>query len=238
MENYADEMCLTRKLPGKSLSKALLCWILLIFSLILLQVADVRADDETEGQMRKLVSEAGPVPDAIINPPRPSTNEVGAVEQLSRFWKEKIMGFRITYSTARGKACQANQRVLASAVEMFNMDKGYIMTRLIPADAFDSASPLVSGMYLKGPVTPPETNCEYMSYGDLTSTGIIYCSQHGTLPIFRTALIKVTGVKPNSAAAEERLHVAFVGLLVFLSLSTVMLLALLFKKKKPTGQEE
>lgn len=242
MEICAENIPLAEKRPdkvsGKNLFNAPLWLILFVFLLLLIQEKVVWADVSIEEHMRKLVSEAGPVPDAIINPLQPLTNDIGAVEKLSRFWKEQIMGFRITYSTARGKACHANQRVLTGAVEMYNMDKGNTMTRLVPADAFDTASPLVTGMYLKSPINRPETKCEYMSYGDLTGPGILYCSQHGTIPDYRAALIKVTGVKPNSAGSEERLQIAFAGLLVFLSLSAIMLLLLLFKKRRPESQEE
>jgi len=166
--------------PYKNLQTVWPVIFLFAVSFILAHHLPVHADDAAENQMRELVKTAGLPPEAIINPPQPVTFKLSIQERFSRFWNEKIFGFRITYASARGKACHANQRVLAGAVEMYNMDNGNAMKTLRHADVVNPAGELVKGYYIKAPITPPEANCEYYSYGDLTDTGIIYCAFSGS----------------------------------------------------------
>ncbi|EKD82865.1 MAG: hypothetical protein ACD_39C01039G0001, partial [uncultured bacterium] len=188
--------------------------------------------------MRELFNKAGPPPEAIINPPKPVTYTLSAQERLRRFWREKILGFRITYASARGKACHANQRVIAGAVEMYNVDKGNTMTTLLHTDATTPSGVLITGLYLKSPVIPVETDCEYRSYGNLTDNGIVYCTQHGATPEYRSALITVTGLKPHSAYQEDEPGFAVAVLAISLFLTAIVLLAFFLKKRKPAGGEQ
>ncbi|NLI77542.1 MAG: hypothetical protein GX442_14000 [Candidatus Riflebacteria bacterium] len=79
-------------------------------------------------------------------------------------------------------ACFANQRLLLSAIEMYNMDNPTMITDLTP-DLYLPESPLVQGGYLEGPLTLPDPACRYSSTGDLTGDGgTITCAVHGSIP--------------------------------------------------------
>jgi competence protein ComGC len=76
----------------------------------------------------------------------------------------------------RMKACFANQRVLAGAIEMYNMDRNEMIHNL-NEDVIDL---LVESKYLKAKVvcydSPPG---KYFSTGDLAQDGLISCTRHG-----------------------------------------------------------
>ncbi|MFZ2961008.1 MAG: hypothetical protein WA705_29360 [Candidatus Ozemobacteraceae bacterium] len=88
-----------------------------------------------------------------------------------------IPNFRKAREQARDKACYANQRVLLGAIEMYNMDHTPPMTGLGP----NTESELRAGGFLKSHLTKPESNCEYLTRGDLTAGGQIYCRRHGAI---------------------------------------------------------
>ncbi len=178
----------------------------------------------------ELIRAAGPVPDAVIEPPEQVRYELTVGERLRRFWLEKIIGFRITYATARGRACHANQRVLAGAVTMFNEDKGNTMTAITHADVTSATGTLIVDRYLKSPVTPADVACEYRSHGDLTGPGIIYCTQHGPIPAIQDSIRKELGLRP--VATENGQIFAVVGLSILFLLSAIVLLALFFSSRK------
>ena len=210
----------------------LFAWFALSFS-----SAPLLANEEIERQMRDLVK-TGPVPDAIINPPQQVTYTLSVSERLNRFWREEIMGFRITYASARGKACHANQRAIAGAIEIYNMDHANSMTNLLHSDVADPSGALVGGFYLKSQISLPEVNCEYHSYGNLTDKGIIYCLQHGTTPGNQTAIFEVTGLKPRSASRKADIGFVVAGLTILFFLTALVLLALHFKKPGPAEGEQ
>lgn len=221
--------------PYKNLQTVWPVIFLFVVSFILAYHRPVLADETTENQMRELVKTAGQPPEAIIAPPKAVRYNLSIQERLNRFWREKILGFRITYASARGKACHANQRVLAGAVEMYNMDNETKMHTIRHADVISPAGELIKGCYLKSPINPAELDCEYYSYGNLTSTGIIYCTQHGTLADYRSALVRVTGLKTHSAVLDDEFSFAVTIIAIFLLLSTIVVLALYIKKQKPTA---
>ena len=79
---------------------------------------------------------------------------------------------------ARAKACSANQRVLMGAVEMYNMDHPTMMKEL---DIKILLKPYKGFTYLKEAPIKPESDCIYISEGDLSGMGIIKCKRHGTV---------------------------------------------------------
>ena len=87
--------------------------------------------------------------------------------------------FKKAREQARLKACYANQRVILGAVEMYNMDNAEMITGLKDEDVRESGL-LVRGKYLKSPVISPEPDCYYQSQGDLSGTGTITCTRHGS----------------------------------------------------------
>ncbi|MDD3145939.1 MAG: prepilin-type N-terminal cleavage/methylation domain-containing protein [Candidatus Riflebacteria bacterium] len=91
-----------------------------------------------------------------------------------------IPNFRKAREQAREKACYANMRVILGAIEMYNMDNTSMMATLADTDATTSGGKLVSGKYLKSPVTRPEKSCSY-SGAAMDGTGLIVCSIHGTV---------------------------------------------------------
>lgn len=221
--------------PYKNLKTVWPVIFLFVVSVVLAYHRPVHADEATENQMRELVKTAGLPPEAIINPPQPVTFKLSIQERFRRFWNDKIFGFRITYASARGKACHANQRVLAGAVEMYNADKGNTMKTLRHADVVSPAGELIKSYYLKSPIMLPEVNCEYCSYGDLADTGIIYCTQHGALEDYRNALVRVTGLRPHSAVVDDELSFAVTIIAIFLLFSIIVVLAPYIKRQKPTA---
>jgi len=84
-----------------------------------------------------------------------------------------IPTFRKAREQAREKACYANMRVVLGAVEMYNMDHTDMMSTLV-------MSKLVSGKYLKAPITPAAQSCVISGTG-LDDNGLIECSNHGTI---------------------------------------------------------
>ncbi len=91
-----------------------------------------------------------------------------------------IPNFRKSREQARGKACFANMRVLLGAIEMYNMDHTELVTNNI-GDPTDPDNFLVKGGYLKGPLSKPESGCTYGVIGDISGTGHIFCTVHGTV---------------------------------------------------------
>ena len=81
---------------------------------------------------------------------------------------------------ARPKACAANMRVLAGAIEMYNMDHSAPMRDVNPT----TLAELVKASYLKCPLTPPSPGCSYSGRNlDKTTdmTQEIRCAEHGTV---------------------------------------------------------
>ena len=109
--------------------------------------------------------------------------------------------FRKSREQARGKACMANMRVLAGAVEMYNMDNPQGMSQL-------SMEPLLRGKYLKSKIVPAEQECRYLSTGDLTADGEIYCQLHGnmeghSLDQVKSKLAAATSYRDESMMAKS-----------------------------------
>jgi Ca-activated chloride channel family protein len=88
-----------------------------------------------------------------------------------------IPNFRKAREQSRVKACYANMRVLMGAVEMYNMDHTDQMTVLTDREI----DLLVKEKYLKSHITRPETGCNYGTIGDLSGTGMVCCSLHGSV---------------------------------------------------------
>ena len=77
---------------------------------------------------------------------------------------------------ARLKSCFSNQRVLAGAVEIYNMDvKQENMMHSLNQEI------LLKEKYIKTPIQGPEKDCRYFSVGDLAQDGIICCEYHGDI---------------------------------------------------------
>lgn len=85
--------------------------------------------------------------------------------------------FEKSRSEARRKACFSNQRVLQGAVEMYNMDNAKVMHKL-------DMKLLLEGRYIRTMIEGPEPQCSYVSEGDLATSGIIKCTNHG--PVFHS----------------------------------------------------
>jgi len=178
----------------------------------------------------ELIKTAGPVPDAVIAPPEQVRYELTVSERLNRLWLEKVIGFRITYAAARGKACHANQRVLAGAIEMYNADNAKTIKAISHADVTSATGTLIVDRYLKSPITPPDPACEYRSYGDLNGPGIIYCTHHGPTREIQDSIRKELGLQPITAEGWQIF--AVIGLSLLFLLSTIVLLAMFLGKRK------
>jgi hypothetical protein len=71
------------------------------------------------------------------------------------------------------KICIMNVRKIIGAVEMYNMDHSEMMTKL-------ELDKLVNDGYLKTVPKGPESECEYISVGNISEDGHIECKKHGT----------------------------------------------------------
>jgi hypothetical protein len=178
----------------------------------------------------ELIRTAGPVPDAVISPSEQVRYELPVGERLRRLWLEKVIGFRITYEQARGKACHANQRVLAGAVQMYNEENGNTMKSITHADVTSTTGTLIIGRYLKSQILPADSVCEYRSYGDLTGPGIIYCAHHGPNLDIQNSIRKELGLKTIMTENEQLFAVA--GLSILFLLVAIALLALFFRRRR------
>ncbi len=118
--------------------------------------------------------------------PRPTVTVVQRQEAkpvgswgVSGFFPAAILvpNFRKAREQSREKACYANMRVILGAVEMYNMDHSS-MLRMVDDQVITG---LCQGNYLKGGINRPEAGCAYLSSGDLTGNGVIYCAMHGAV---------------------------------------------------------
>lgn len=74
-------------------------------------------------------------------------------------------------STEAAKACSINRKILAAAVQCYNLDHATMMSSL-------DIDTLVSNRYLKAAPQCPEGGT-YVAAGDLSANGRIACSKHG-----------------------------------------------------------
>ncbi|MBF0499124.1 MAG: prepilin-type N-terminal cleavage/methylation domain-containing protein [Candidatus Riflebacteria bacterium] len=89
-----------------------------------------------------------------------------------------IPNFRKAREQAREKACYANMRVVLGAIEMYNMDNSSMLSSYGPT----VETSLISGQYLKTPISKPETGCVLGSTGGSTAGDVkITCPVHGTV---------------------------------------------------------
>ena len=70
------------------------------------------------------------------------------------------------------KICIMNIRKITAAVEMYNFDHTEMMTKL-------ELGKLIKSGYIKTVPKGPESECEYMSVGNLSDNGHIECKKHG-----------------------------------------------------------
>lgn len=70
------------------------------------------------------------------------------------------------------KICIMNLRKIIAAVEMYNLDHIEMMTKL-------ELDKLIESGYLKTVPKGPESECEYISVGDLSENGHLECKKHG-----------------------------------------------------------
>ena len=88
-----------------------------------------------------------------------------------------IPNFQKARASARQKSCYSNIRIISGAIEMYNMDVPTMMLNCNDGNQ----DILVSGGYLKKKlVSEPERSCSYADTGDLTGTGIVTCTYHGS----------------------------------------------------------
>ncbi len=192
--------------------------------------------DDTEKRMRELLADAGPFPDAVIRPPSTKSGS-DIYERFDDSWHRFLVS-GLTLAISREKACFSTQRLIASAVEMYNMDNVTLIKTLQHDDVALESGPMIRGRYLKTTVNPPEFDCEYLSFGDLAKNGMIYCARHGTTPELYQAIMKVSGLKSPADAQAENLNFAIAGLAILILVSLVVLLTMFFKRRKPVEKTE
>ena len=93
-----------------------------------------------------------------------------------------IPPFRRGGENRRQRACFMNQRLFLSAIEMYDMDYKNTLHELND----EVIEMLIKGKYLNGKSSDfvcPETDYKgkYLSLGNISRSGVIYCTYHGTL---------------------------------------------------------
>ena len=93
-----------------------------------------------------------------------------------------IPPFRRGGENRRQKACFSNQRLFLFAIEMYDLDHRDTLHELND----EAIEMLIKEKYLKGKLSDfvcPETdyNGKYLSLGNISRSGVIYCQYHGTL---------------------------------------------------------
>ena len=82
-------------------------------------------------------------------------------------------------SSMRQKACYSNIRVLAGAIEMYNMDHQDTFKELNEK----TLNNLYEEKYIKGDINLPTPRCNYRSEGIIkeNGAGFVYCDYHGDI---------------------------------------------------------
>ncbi|OQB44651.1 MAG: Bacterial SH3 domain protein [bacterium ADurb.Bin157] len=118
----------------------------------------------------------------VVNQPMTS---IPPIPQKAVIRSEPII-YKVRPNAQQGKElreCLANQRVIAGAVLMYNMDDHIEKFRsLTDEDVMSASSVLILDRYLKVPPVKPSKHCHYMSSGDLSSDdddNAVFCKYHG-----------------------------------------------------------
>lgn len=85
--------------------------------------------------------------------------------------------FRKPWPIIRQKECFSNIRILTRATEMYNMSESTKITEINDS----TYNILIEKKYLKAIPILPEKKCQYLSEGDISKDGYIYCKYHGDL---------------------------------------------------------
>ena len=119
--------------------------------------------------------------------------------------------------------CFSNQRVLNGAIEMYNMDHNE-MIKTYDQSVRDL---LIKDKYLRSDFMD-EVECEFITEGDLTETGFIYCVNHGDLGKNKEGKDEFASLTPNRDRINERNKILLVLGLLFGPTLFYLLLRLLF----------
>ncbi len=84
-------------------------------------------------------------------------------------------------SSSPKRKCFANQRYLLGVVENYNMDAQSNNYETIKSLDSEAIVRLLEKRYLKENPNKNYKDCEYLSKGDLTNNGFIYCKKHGDI---------------------------------------------------------
>ncbi len=154
------------------------------------------------GTWADAVEKYGPVPKEILEPVKDVEAESQQNKSVIKQFLQSIGLMRRTRPTHFASNCLASQRVVMSAIEMYNMDNAVFYKQLNPSDLVDPENPLLKGGYLRYGFAKVEPGCVLRSYGDLSDMGIVYCEYHGTTTEIRDELRTVSGYKPAGKLRE------------------------------------
>ena len=106
--------------------------------------------------------------------------------------------------------CFSNQRVLNGAIDMYNMDS----SKMIKTYDQSIRDLLIKGKYLKSDFMN-EVECEFLTEGDLTENGFIYCVNHGDIEKKKEGKDEFASLTPKRDRINERNHTLLVFGLLF-----------------------
>ena len=136
--------------------------------------------------------------------------------------------------TKEAAKCFSNLRLLMGAVEMFNFD-GNEKIKTFDASAMMS---LLNKHYLKEEPERPTNHCDYLTEGDLTDNGFIYCEYHGSLDGRIKGKSGITReyaasyIEDNKKENKEDFPIYLIVLLAFIPAILRFILGLLFTEKQ------
>ena len=92
-----------------------------------------------------------------------------------------VLAYKSARADSERKNCFSNQRLLAGAIEMYNMDNSEMFDNIYPGLDFENCEKmLIEKGYLKEMLIIPNRDCSYGGIG-ITGSGVIFCKLHGSV---------------------------------------------------------
>ena len=92
-----------------------------------------------------------------------------------------VLAYKPAREDSERKNCFENQRILAGAIEMYNMDNSKMIENFIPGLDYENCEKmLIEKGYLKKILFIPNEDCSYGGI-NLTGSGTVFCKLHGSV---------------------------------------------------------
>ena len=92
-----------------------------------------------------------------------------------------VLAYKSALVDSEKKNCFTNQRLLAGAIEMYNMDNSEMIDNFFPGLDYENCEKiLIEKGYLKEMLIIPNRDCSYGGI-NVTGSGTIFCKLHGSV---------------------------------------------------------